>query len=488
MTLLLNRPVLNTDESLASYAIRLAMANYCQPLTIFINPLLASEETGSSYDDLQLPKNVRTFTRLAAYTGTEVSRLYEATLHRYASILIPPEYKVVTLALAGKKQPILSGNRDTTFVRAANAAQYCPRCLAESGYHRLNWSLTFVTVCLKHRCLLVDFCQNCQSKVSIKAITLGRCSRCDSNLTTETSVGLADNDESWFFQEIVAAWLSSEEEPSIATSEETVGSLPREKGLVQQAQFGVEVPALLLKVLAGLRDAVAETKAAWPYHYRPVLVVDSDTSSEPNVTVSENISLSVTYTNHCAYVTAFRGLRAWPLGFYEFLEAYRQIEYRTNTPSDQDPLNLGVLYDLWLSRRWNKSGYYWVQASFKQYEAKQKALSYKYVQMKTIQGRNPNKLPYLTLVAAARFVDLDIEDLQELVETGLIQGYVSNDNSSKDVATNRQQLLLKRTELEQLKASGRLEELKQLMWVGHLLGVQNWKGYLQWTREGVEHC
>ena len=46
---------------------------------------------------------------------------------------------------------------------------FCPRCLAEDPvpYFRKQWRLAFITACQKHRCLLLDQCPHCHSKVYI---------------------------------------------------------------------------------------------------------------------------------------------------------------------------------------------------------------------------------------------------------------------------------------------------------------------------------
>lgn len=63
--------------------------------------------------------------------------------------------------------------------------RFCPICLIESKYHRINWSIIPVIICEKHHCFLQYRCQKCYIEVNLKAMTTGKCSVCDNNITTQ---------------------------------------------------------------------------------------------------------------------------------------------------------------------------------------------------------------------------------------------------------------------------------------------------------------
>lgn len=45
---------------------------------------------------------------------------------------------------------------------------YCPKCLHESPYHRLLWSVKNVNICIKHRNPLINRCLHCNQEIMIK--------------------------------------------------------------------------------------------------------------------------------------------------------------------------------------------------------------------------------------------------------------------------------------------------------------------------------
>lgn len=44
--------------------------------------------------------------------------------------------------------------------------QYCPHCLQEDVFYQKIWRLSFVTVCTRHACPLLDCCSRCQAPVA----------------------------------------------------------------------------------------------------------------------------------------------------------------------------------------------------------------------------------------------------------------------------------------------------------------------------------
>lgn len=60
--------------------------------------------------------------------------------------------------------------------RKLKGLQYCPHCLAEDSvrYFRASWRLSFVTICSKHHCLLLDTCLSCQASVDYLRVGIGR--------------------------------------------------------------------------------------------------------------------------------------------------------------------------------------------------------------------------------------------------------------------------------------------------------------------------
>ncbi len=65
-------------------------------------------------------------------------------------------------------------------------ARFCPECLAEHGYWKVEWELNFYDVCHHHQVWLVDQCTSCGNKLTWQRSQLNRCS-CGSILHAEQS-------------------------------------------------------------------------------------------------------------------------------------------------------------------------------------------------------------------------------------------------------------------------------------------------------------
>lgn len=65
-------------------------------------------------------------------------------------------------------------------------ARFCPECLAEHGYWKVEWELNFYDVCHHHQVWLVDQCSSCGNKLTWQRSQLARCN-CGSILHAEQS-------------------------------------------------------------------------------------------------------------------------------------------------------------------------------------------------------------------------------------------------------------------------------------------------------------
>nr|WP_281500776.1 TniQ family protein [Kordiimonas marina] len=61
----------------------------------------------------------------------------------------------------------------------AKAPNICPKCLAEFGYLFAAWEFISLKVCPRHRCYLLDRCQQCLSSFSWRRANVSRCQNCD---------------------------------------------------------------------------------------------------------------------------------------------------------------------------------------------------------------------------------------------------------------------------------------------------------------------
>lgn len=57
-------------------------------------------------------------------------------------------------------------SREPVWHRRAQAHRFCPRCVAEDGFHAVLWDMPLMTACEIHRCRLVDRCHGCRQPLA----------------------------------------------------------------------------------------------------------------------------------------------------------------------------------------------------------------------------------------------------------------------------------------------------------------------------------
>lgn len=71
---------------------------------------------------------------------------------------------------------------------------------------RLTWRLAFNSVCLAHRCQLLNTCQSCDLKINLNALNVpNRCPKCDADLTSFETRQIVDSDLFYKFVDLLVA-------------------------------------------------------------------------------------------------------------------------------------------------------------------------------------------------------------------------------------------------------------------------------------------
>jgi hypothetical protein len=137
------------DESLMGYVVRLTEQNgYETPLWILkMAGLVSNKALGCSF----IFKSSECLYRLTQITGASMTKL--------ESLIYPPAETTPDTHCLFFRLPI-----PRYLVRPARP-KVCPICLSESNYCRRVWELSIVTVCLKHKCLLIDECPSCKRNI-----------------------------------------------------------------------------------------------------------------------------------------------------------------------------------------------------------------------------------------------------------------------------------------------------------------------------------
>lgn len=149
-----------TDESLASYFVRLAELNhYDSPRWIF---WLAGYSTSNNVLNANLfLKSINELDILSQATGVDAELLFSMAFYP------DRRFKGAYTLSKGVSVPIYAVHKTSTKI--------CPLCLTENEYIRKSWEISLTTVCTKHQCLLIDICPRCGRRISIFRKTVVKC-------------------------------------------------------------------------------------------------------------------------------------------------------------------------------------------------------------------------------------------------------------------------------------------------------------------------
>ena len=149
------------NELLSSYLVRIAHANGKSP-----SRFCAFHFPGVPIWNRDVDRSATTaFVRSVAWrsqASEEVIR--DMTLQEWETTLAPAP------SMFQSARPALVSwiNALGIYHRSRNryGMQYCPDCLAEAGFYRKAWRLSFVTVCQQHACSLLDCCAYCLAPIA----------------------------------------------------------------------------------------------------------------------------------------------------------------------------------------------------------------------------------------------------------------------------------------------------------------------------------
>ncbi|MBZ0283498.1 MAG: TniQ family protein [Anaerolineae bacterium] len=394
-SLLINRPPLMPHESLSSYVYRLAVANYYEPVSMFTG-LIRVETNGDrlSIDQVTHPK---VYHRLSLLTGIDIENLHRATSHRFAPILTPPNQHIGSLVVDfSVSLPIMSRGISTSHIRSMFGRQFCPLCLKDAAYQRVNWLPMAAAICLEHQCLLVTACPSCGQQIMSEDICQARCKRCLTNLSEAPVISVKHDELGLLSQEVIQSWLMG------------VQGKDEEYGLPLQS------PRTLFRVMDGLRLTSLLPGPEWIYLHRPPNNIDT---LEP---VNHKKSSLTPAQSYSLFATAFKTLMDWPSNFYAFLDAYQARNGRTQNRVIYD--DFGTFYATWLERRWRDSEMIFVQDTFNDYLVEFYPPSLALLRSKRYQA-DPNfaaRIPYIHATEVIHSLRISSRGLRNLIKAGRI--------------------------------------------------------------------
>lgn len=380
---LLRRTVFEPGESLPSLLARLALLNHYSPPSILERVTLAAAPADWK-DSIDCPGHLAIFERLALLTGLPPFELYQASDHRFL-----PMAPMKQAALRERQLPDWVGPaRTQQLIHPSAASQFCPHCLREEAYHRLQWRPIAITRCLTHHALLTALCFHCQAPVDIRSVVEARCHKCGGNLNTPPTNVPAGEEWDDLVQQTLWAWLLGETQPAPGC---------------EWPQQPPDVLYRLAEVFAfGMLTApqrFASLTSPWPPPLQPMERPETVRRCSPG--------------ELCwAYTHALRWMSDWPEGFREFL-------YRL-APERDEPLDhaLGYFFSRGLNPWFQHRSGDFVRLPYEQFEEDRKRFS------------SPAPIPVwqcISLEETSRLLKLDGETLLRLAQVGELELFSHKD-------------------------------------------------------------
>lgn len=191
--------ILQPEELLSSWLVRVALANGCDPLVI--SWAIWDKWRGWANDIDRNPGNERLVT-LSNYSGESLNDLQNSTLFPIALVVLGRE------PIANELWPWILTTGTRNRIRKGGL-QYCVDCLKEDKkpYYRRKWRLAWHVSCIKHGKSLLDCCPHCQAPIEphrlvAKDRVITKCASCHLSLL-EVSVPLSMDNEAQRFQLLI---------------------------------------------------------------------------------------------------------------------------------------------------------------------------------------------------------------------------------------------------------------------------------------------
>ena len=151
-------PALLEGESFSSWFARVAATNGLRPADLY---RILQPGGDRNPRDLDRYSDVHLLSMMAGKTGVSVEILKRSTFHRWSGLAFERDdglVKLDWLPPAGRER-----------AKRCFGQQACPLCLAEDAvpFLRLDWRLSFITACPRHKCLLLDRCPDCNEPFSV---------------------------------------------------------------------------------------------------------------------------------------------------------------------------------------------------------------------------------------------------------------------------------------------------------------------------------
>ncbi|MBM6617288.1 TniQ family protein [Bacillus suaedaesalsae] len=149
---LVNRPKMLQDESLSSYIFRLSKENY------YSSPDGIAKEIGISWFDCHANNfTLDSCELLSKLCDNSCQELFYSSIN---SLGLFEEEPLIKMSLLKSR------------------IKYCSECIKDKTHHQKLWALNPICICVNHGGYLLEKCQGCHRKITIKNLMEGKCSNC----------------------------------------------------------------------------------------------------------------------------------------------------------------------------------------------------------------------------------------------------------------------------------------------------------------------
>ncbi len=428
ITPLLNRTNLQAGESLISLLVRLSALNHYAPHPQLI--LQFSRKAIAEDDSIINFTQPASFHFFSSFTLLPESTIYKATYHSFAKIFTPPNSNIDIIKITNnEKFPLLNEHVQKKHTWQQSNLPFCPYCLQENNYYRINWSLSAISACLRHKSLLVQGCPRCASPQTMAHILTGFCQQCGFDLRDSKPRSIKNDIDGILAQSIVWHWL-------------TEGNWKLDNDIDLP-----DAPSqALYHIAAGLTRAMLRINRRWDYLHNPFHL---DDASVFPMNRRRDISVMRSYL---LWTTAITALLDWPTSFYRFLEAYTLRDQREPTDSIVD--DLGYLYYIRDHPFWDHSIFDFLHVALSSFidERYRFGIIVNQLYRKNIPiARFYNSTPYINLSIAAKRLRVSRSLVKRLASLGYLTTFMAE---HRDLSQNRYNLV-KTTDVMDLQGTWR---------------------------------
>lgn len=426
-------PKIYPDEFLPSYLHRTAHANSYDAYGIFKSVINDRTCLYGEKENLDNPIRPETYSVIERLCGLPEGEAILHTVHIYSDILVPFEKEPEFITMSTGENVYLSSHETCRrSCRSIKQAAFCPSCLVEAAYYRLDWHLLSTTACLKHDILLVDCCDVCGSVLSVSDIVNCHCSKCNFDLRKSEVCSIAKDGLSQGVQLILNSWMGIGESRSLI------------EGVSINTQY---------KLFTGIRHCI-QKRRNWKHLYE---FPDFDVSKLTDKDLEKWI-LPIKYLHklNVASITPFFTFPYCMQGFWR--------DYADSNKNKNVSLGLGNLYWGWLEKRWLSEEFDFLQDAYNEFLVSEAEILYPGIaKSRRIQDNTEliEQFKFVTLSLAAKEINSVPAKVQRLVDCGKIE--------SKKLDTKRNRIVVSQKDI--LVYAKRVSDTVNMTTVCKMLGL-----------------